>query len=300
MKVRPCSDGLLLFERCTGQYVLIDEVSFAEVDWALGPRQVSIALTNRCDLACPHCYAPKSAHELPLSLLKQWALELDQLGTFGVGFGGGEPLLHPDLVELLAYIRNKTRMATSLTTHGHHFTEAMIDRCAGLLDCVRVSMDGVGTTYESLRKRSFDQLTDIVRSLVEVFYVGINMVVNRQTIDELDLVANHANDLGARELLLLPQVGLKGALAINGDDEDRLMRWIRSYRGPLRLSIGENIEHHFPEANPLLSESPTFRYAHISAQGFLKSSSYDEHGLALFGKDLFNVLNQFHKKEGYC
>ena len=52
--------GIHLFERAGGLNILLDEVTVHRSCWSRGPRQVSIALTNRCDLACVHCFAPKS------------------------------------------------------------------------------------------------------------------------------------------------------------------------------------------------------------------------------------------------
>lgn len=62
--------------------------------------QVSIALRNRCDLACAHCYAPKSRDELRFDTITRWLAELDAHGTLGIGFGGGERTLYPEFVKI--------------------------------------------------------------------------------------------------------------------------------------------------------------------------------------------------------
>jgi hypothetical protein len=59
LKVRTDASGIHMFNRTTGLNVLLDELGAPGlVDSA--PRQVSVALTNACDLACPHCHAPKN------------------------------------------------------------------------------------------------------------------------------------------------------------------------------------------------------------------------------------------------
>ena len=90
-------DGIHFFDRQTGVNVLFDEVSVPSDLLHVAPRFVSIALTNRCDLKCDFCYAPKNRHELSFEQLKLWLTELDRNGCLGVGFGGGEPTLHPRL-----------------------------------------------------------------------------------------------------------------------------------------------------------------------------------------------------------
>jgi hypothetical protein len=64
MKLRAGPSGLHLFERKTGWNVLVDEVRIPPAQWARAPRQISVALTNACDLACPYCYAPKASGSL--------------------------------------------------------------------------------------------------------------------------------------------------------------------------------------------------------------------------------------------
>src|ERR1043166_3313297 len=94
-KVRFSSAGVHFFDRASGWNVLLEEVVPPQGIWARAPRQISIALTNRCDLACAYCYAPKSRDELGAEMVKGWLQEFDQNGAIGVGFGGGEPTLHP-------------------------------------------------------------------------------------------------------------------------------------------------------------------------------------------------------------
>ena len=66
------------------------------------------------------------------------------------------------------YGAQKTGLAISLTTHAHRLTEKLATVLAGNVHFIRVSMDGVGATYERLRGRSFDSLRrklKIVRTL---------------------------------------------------------------------------------------------------------------------------------------
>jgi hypothetical protein len=51
LKVRTGPDGVHLFDRNSGLNVLFDEALVPKHRWSRAPRQVSIALTNACDLA---------------------------------------------------------------------------------------------------------------------------------------------------------------------------------------------------------------------------------------------------------
>ena len=89
LKVRPGPSGLLFSDRVAGLNVLVDEFIPPESTWSRAPRQVSVALTNVCDLSCPHCYAAKGRDTLDFNHLTKWLNELDVNGCVGVGLGGG-------------------------------------------------------------------------------------------------------------------------------------------------------------------------------------------------------------------
>lgn len=78
MKIRKGPDGVHFFDRNSGTNLLLDEVVSPPETWSRSPRQVSIALTNACDLDCLHCYAPKTKAILEGRLAERWMYELDQ------------------------------------------------------------------------------------------------------------------------------------------------------------------------------------------------------------------------------
>src|SRR5438094_984958 len=124
IKLRAGPSGLHLFERKTGLNVLVDEVRVSPEQWARAPRQVSVALTNACDLACPYCYAPKTPAVLDTEKLSGWLRELDDNGCLGVGFGGGEPTLHREFTEICRQTAERTRLAVTFTTHAHRISRS--------------------------------------------------------------------------------------------------------------------------------------------------------------------------------
>src|SRR5690606_29974873 len=151
MKIRygPC--GIHLFSRDSGLNVLLDEQVPPRETWAKAPRHVSVALTNACDLSCSYCFAPKTPLALPYAALVGWLRELDEHGTLGVGFGGGEPTLFPQFARLCAEVAQTTGLAVSFTSHGHHLKRSLLDELKGHVSFIRLSMDGVGETYSRLR-----------------------------------------------------------------------------------------------------------------------------------------------------
>jgi len=281
-KVRLGPAGLHLFNRATGSNILIDEIVPPPASWSLAPRHVSVALTNACDLSCPHCYAPKNFAALDLSKLVRWLIELDANGCLGVGFGGGEPTLYPELCELSSFVEQKTNLAIALTTHGHHLDDRLLAKLTGNLHFVRVSMDGIGPTYESIRGRSFDALFERI-GMLKRFLVpfGINFLVNSKTIVDLDAAVRIAEDLGAAQFLLLPEQATKGSTGIRREAASYLRKWVSEYRGSVPLAISENCGAGFPVCNPLQGETGLAAFAHIDASGILKETSYDSKGVPI-------------------
>jgi len=89
-------------------------------------------LTSRCNFHCSFCNHPglTRVDELPLSQWEEILLSLkDWLGVFRINFLGGEPLLYPDVGELLAFCRQQRIMA-GITTNGSLLTERKIREIA--------------------------------------------------------------------------------------------------------------------------------------------------------------------------
>ena len=291
-KLRGGPAGVHVFNRTTGLNVLLNEIRVPASLYSRVPRQVSIALTNRCDLSCSHCYAPKTRDELRFDVITQWLAELDSNGTLGVAFGGGEPTLCPEFEKLCRYTARETRLAVSFTTHGHHIDEVLAEGLCGSVNFIRVSMDGVGATYETIRLRSFPALLACLKHIRSISRFGINVVINERTMLDLDEVAIVAADAGACELLLLPQVPLRGVPAVSPGTLQDLRRWVDFYRGPLKLCINEMSADGFPTCDPLPEERGLHAYAHIDAMGVLKPSSYAEKGVQIAEGGVLQAIEQ--------
>ena len=280
-KIRAGPAGVHLFDRSKGINILVDEIKPPPDVWSAAPRQVSIALTNACDLACPHCYAPKSPAVLPFQQIANWLVELDANGCLGVGFGGGEPTLYPRLAELCSFAMRETRLAVTMTTHAHRLNDQILSKLKGNLNFVRVSMDGVGPTYESMRGRSFDTLIERIKSLSRSVPFGINFVVNSRTVGDIESAAKLAEELGASEFLLLPEIPVRGRGGIDQESVQVFREWVGGYRGTVSLAVSEANADGLPTCDPLGSEAGLAAFAHIDATCLLKRTSFDFAGIRI-------------------
>lgn len=297
VKLRAGSFGVHVFDRTTGLNILLDEVWAPPASWAPAPRHVSIALTNVCDLSCAYCFVPKNSARLDVEQVVRWLDELDANGCLGVGFGGGEPTLYPHFAELCHYAARKTSLAVTFTTHGHHLDDEMLFALSGNVQFVRVSMDGIGSTYEGLRNRPFAALLRRIKGLCILAPFGINYVVNSRTLPDLDAAVTLAAGLGAAEFLLLPEQPVRETGGIDDYTAQALLGWVSRYRGTIPLTVSETAADGLPTCNPLIGETGLGAYAHIDAAGILKRSSYDNDGVAISAGGVMQALNELQTRE---
>ena len=290
MQMRAGPTGLHLFHRTTGTNILFDEAKLPPSLWSAAPRNVSVALTNACDLRCAYCYAPKTPAHLDKALLVPWIDEMSSHGCLGVGFGGGEPTLCEDLPWLCNYIQRNTQMVATFTTHGHHLDDSLATALSGNVHFVRISMDGVGSTYESLRGRPFPRLLRVLETAADLAPFGINFLVNALTLPCLDDAARIAMNSGASELLLLPERPTPGRPGIDRRTSQALVTWISSYVGDVPLTISATHREGLPTCNPPEDDAGLRAYAHIDACGRLKRSSYDQYGVPVGSAGILNAM----------
>lgn len=245
-----------------------------------GPRYVSIALTNACELRCPFCYAPKIPGRLKLDDVLSWVEELDRAGTLGVGFGGGEPTAHPEFARICLESARRSNMAVTFTTHGLRIDAELAAALRGSVHFVRMSMDGLGATYELLRGRPFETFQRQAEIVATVAPFGLNVVINDETVQELDAITAFARQAGAAEVLLLPEQPVRGRPGISRSASQRLTEWVSSAASGIRLAISEaGTIDGIPLAKAFPDESPLDAHVHVDARGILKAHAYADEGV---------------------
>jgi len=234
---------------------------------------------------------------LDAQCLVSWLDELDSNGCLGVGFGGGEPTLFPKFAEVCRYAAHSTGLAVSFTTNGQHLDDALMCALAGSVHFVRVSMDGVGPTYEALRGRPFATLRACLQNVRALSPFGLNYVVNSRTLADLDAATSFAADMGATEFLLLPEQPACGSGGIDGRTVHALCRWVCAYRGIVPLTVSEAGAEGLPTCNPIPRETGLRAYAHIDAAGMLKESSYKRWGVPIGPAGVMAALTLLRQRQ---
>src|SRR5579871_4170552 len=163
------------------------------------PVLAHIVPTRRCNLSCTYCNEfDDFSKPVPTAEMKRRIDRLGELGTSIIAFSGGEPLLHPDLDELITHIRKRHAIA-GMITNGYLLTADRIQRLnrAGL-EHLQISIDNVKP--DDVSKKSLKVLDKKLQLLAEHahFHVNINSVVGGGIHDPHDAieVAKRAVALG--------------------------------------------------------------------------------------------------------
>lgn len=161
-------------------------------------------ITSACNLRCEHCLSDAGKadpNELSTQEAKGIIDALSAMKVFNIAFSGGEPLLRPDIFELLEYASEK-RIGIDLLTNGGLITEEVIDRLEKTnIFNVQVSVDGIEDTHDSFRgqKGSYKRALNAIDLLLRNKYnVAINSVVTKQNMNEIPKIIDQAVSLGVK------------------------------------------------------------------------------------------------------
>ena len=142
------------------------------------PYMAHIVPMRRCNLACTYCNEfDDVSNPVDIDEMRRRIDHLGRLGTSVITISGGEPLLHPDLDDVIRQIR-KTGAIAGMITNGYMLMPDRIERLnkAGL-DHMQISIDNV--MPDAVSKKSLKVLEAKLRMLAEHadFHVNINSVV---------------------------------------------------------------------------------------------------------------------------
>jgi MoaA/NifB/PqqE/SkfB family radical SAM enzyme len=185
---------------------------------------------RRCNLDCTYCNEyDKVSPPVPIETLHRRIDKLAELGTTVITISGGEPLLHPELDEVIRRIRHHGMLA-GMITNGYLLTVERIQRLnqAGL-EHLQISIDNV--TPDDVSKKSLKVLDKKLQLLAEHadFHVNINSVVGGGIHNPEDalVVAHRALALGLTSTVGIIHDG-EGQLRPLGDVERRVYNTIKA------------------------------------------------------------------------
>lgn len=134
------------------------------------PHYVELELTNNCNFACIQCFRKLMNRDTGFMKFELLQKLIDEIANYPLCYlrivGMGESSLHPQLKEIMDYLKQK-KIRTEFTTNGTIFNNYSLDEILDWnLDHLAISVDGVDeTTYKKIRiNGDYSTLKENVRS----------------------------------------------------------------------------------------------------------------------------------------
>ncbi len=150
-------------------------------------RYLLLNITDRCNLACKHCYLGRQGtNDIEIGLFEKAVSQFEEMGGLKLMISGGEPLLHSkfwDLMELLPSFE----LRVILLSNGTLIGKKEAGKLSGYVNEVQVSIDGI-SGHDLLRgKGSYDKARRAICALRHSnIPVSIATMVHRYNMQEFE------------------------------------------------------------------------------------------------------------------
>lgn len=209
------------------------------VDFNLAPFTVVWEMTRACVLRCVHCraVAQRSRHpkELTTDEGKGLLRTIKEFGNPILVLTGGDPLMRPDLTELISYAVQDLGLRASLTPSSTPLvTKARLEeiKAAGIKR-LAMSLDGAtAEVHDAFRgfSGSFERTMGILASLREIdLPFQINTTVTNTNVDTLPEIMEHVRASGAVQwsvFFLVPTGRANVEQMVSPERHEELMHWL--------------------------------------------------------------------------
>ncbi|MDA8299218.1 MAG: 12,18-didecarboxysiroheme deacetylase [Deltaproteobacteria bacterium] len=149
-------------------------------------------MTRTCNLNCVHCYSQSKNlqynNELTLEEGKAFIDDISAFGSPVMLFSGGEPLMHPNFLDLCFYAKSKGMRAV-ISTNGTLITRELAKELKKVgLSYVGVSLDGLEPVHDKFRgkKGAFREAIEGINYAKEAgIKVGLRFTINKRNAEEI-------------------------------------------------------------------------------------------------------------------
>ncbi len=260
------------------------------------PETIHFSLTNACNQKCIGCFYSKGEVEeekyIDPNIFKNIAMKSKELKIFQYALGGGEPLLHDDIIEF-CYLSTENNVIPNITTNGNLFTEKMgREFKAAELGQIQFSLNGSEPKINEKTRPNYKKTLDAINTAKKVgLRWGINFLVTKSNMHDTPKMINLANNLGAETLNFLrvkPPI-VKGSTwvqdeSLSSEEHRNLFQMISNVSSITKLTVDASFCFLF---NNLSSEemysrgmwgcAAAQRFCTISPEGHVLACSHMDH-----------------------
>jgi len=247
-------------------------------------RKALLQITERCNLHCTHCFvsAGNYGDRMPIGIIRNVVIpRLKNCRVISVTLTGGEPFIHPDIIEIVRLLRN-VNIGVGICTNGTLISRDQMETLARIGNVhLNVSLDGFRPeSHGKFRgdETSFTKTIETIRHLSQYRLLQGLLVTpnNFAEITEYAELCEFAIQNGATYVLMNPLAPMgRGVKTIDKlRPSDKVMSQIREITSPFSDRI-EVVYIRFPNDQKLpLSSCEAGNIIYVFAHGELTICPY--------------------------
>lgn len=207
-------------------------------------KRCEMIITEYCNFNCPYCrhlsseiYGDRKIKQLSFSEIKTnidyWC---DGIPLENIRFSGGEPTLHKDICEVVAYAKEKGIKRIAISSNGYSDLALYKELVRLGANDFSISLDGCcSETVDKMAggvKGAFDIISNNIKELSKLTYVTVGVVLTPENIEHTLDTIKFADSLGVSDIRLISAAQWNGAIeAFKNIDPKLLAKYpILNYR----------------------------------------------------------------------
>lgn len=168
------------------------------------PKMLQIEITNRCPLNCAQCYKDlDNSRDMPISKFYEIIDEAVPIGVKYIMINGGEPLIHPNFVDIVKKITDSNLSAICYTS-GYGMNSSLIEQLKNSSVDIAISLNGSTESIHNMSRDGFDISMAAIKLLYEHnMPFSINWVARHDNLDDFENVITLGRKYKAREIIVV-------------------------------------------------------------------------------------------------
>lgn len=224
--------------------------------------EISIEILQRCPNRCIYCSShsnPQATHIIPFEIIKNVIDDAKSLGCKTVCLSGGEPFLHPQILNIISYIAKQQLICYVYTSGIYMKNEVYSSLPNEYIEAIRGMVDKIIFNVEADSSALYDQIMGTDVGGFDMMKKSINDCVSSGLVVETHVVPMQVNfkhlksifemcyQLGVSKVSILRLV-LQGRALVNlslvkltGEDSREVTKLIKAlkeaYKGKVRIGL---------------------------------------------------------------
>lgn len=178
-------------------------------------KRCEMIITEYCNFRCPYCrglkdeiYGDRKVKELSFEEIKRnidlWCRDIP---LENIRFSGGEPTLHRDIVEIVAYAKNKGIKRIAISTNGSNKFDLYKELVKAGCNDFSISLDACcaedGDKMSGGVKGSWNRVIENIELISKLTYVTVGVVLTPENIDKTIDTIRFAHKLGVADIRII-------------------------------------------------------------------------------------------------